>query len=62
MICVIMSKRTNKPLRRPCKYCEKYFSPTTRNCYVCDSCKIKNHLKRYPNLVKRYSNYGLSKV
>ncbi len=33
------------PLRKPCKYCEKIFQPTTNRCKICGEC-YKESIKR----------------
>ena len=31
-------KRNVEPLRKPCKYCEEYFKPSTRGEKICEKC------------------------
>ena len=34
-------RKTFPPFKKPCKRCDKTFSPSTRASHICDECKKK---------------------
>lgn len=41
-----MKKKENQRLKRPCKYCGKFFRPITRFSLICEKCKERSFLMR----------------
>lgn len=42
----MINKKIGQHLRRPCKRCGEYFTPTTKNCRVCEECIRKSYETR----------------
>lgn len=50
---VNLKKKAIPRLRRPCKKCDKMFTPSGKGCWVCNHCLPSNRRKRAENQYKK---------
>jgi len=46
-------RKGKEKLKRPCKICEKYFTPTGKGQKMCEDCKPKTNWSKFLKLQKR---------